>query len=263
MPQAQLQLQPIASTEDLAKALAKNYTSQQQEEKLKNASMMNQRIMAIGDAVRHIGNIANTVGYAPSQQFSNPVAEEQARYERGKALRDKANLTYLTYQQQKAAQDAKAKQWEAEQSYRQTQTQLAAERLKLQRELAAARQASDAARILEIEARIKRINELLPGEKKLQNARINQANASAASSSSSAALNKEKMEHPERFRSGVGGYRTEKRRIVTKSDPITGRPVEWKDVTVRVPDKSDVNDDEFGMFVVGGDDEFEQYLEQQ
>jgi len=90
------------------------YTSPEQEEKMRKASVMNQRILAVGDAIRQIGNIANTVNGAPSQKLNNPVAKEQARYEKGKALRDKANLKYATYQQQKAIQDAKAKQWEAD-----------------------------------------------------------------------------------------------------------------------------------------------------
>lgn len=75
---------------------------------------MNQRILAIGDAIRHIGNIANTVNYAPAQQFNSPVAEEQARYEKGKALRDRANQQFYTYQQQKAAQDRAAAKMERE-----------------------------------------------------------------------------------------------------------------------------------------------------
>ena len=92
------------------------YTSPQEEERLRKASAMNQKILAVGDALRHIGNIANTVNYAPAQQLNNPVVEEQARYERGKALRDRANQQYYTYQQAKAAQDAKARQWAAEHS---------------------------------------------------------------------------------------------------------------------------------------------------
>ena len=88
------------------------YTDPREEERLRKASVMNQRIMAIGDAVRHIGNIASTINYAPSQQLNSPVLEEQARYERGKALRDRANQQYYTYQQQKAAQDAAMKRYE-------------------------------------------------------------------------------------------------------------------------------------------------------
>jgi len=106
---------PITSMEDLAMAMG--YTSPQEEERLRKASVANQRILAIGDALRHIGNIANTVNYAPSQQFTNPVVEEEQRYQKGKALRDAANLKYYTYQQAKAAQDQKARQWEQQMKY--------------------------------------------------------------------------------------------------------------------------------------------------
>ena len=93
------------------------YTSPEEEERLRKASVANQRIMAIGDALRHIGNIYHTVNYAPNQQFNNPVQEEYERYQKGKALRDAANLRYYTYQQAKAAQDQKARQWEATYNY--------------------------------------------------------------------------------------------------------------------------------------------------
>jgi hypothetical protein len=105
----------ITSMDDLARAM--NYTTPEEEDRLRKASVANQRIMAIGDALRHIGNIANTVNYAPSQQFNNPVQEEHQRYLQGKALRDAANRQYLAYQQQKAAQDAKQRQWEATFNY--------------------------------------------------------------------------------------------------------------------------------------------------
>lgn len=95
-------------------ALSQMYTSPEQEEKLRKASVTNQRIMAVADALRHIGNIYNTVNYAPAQQLNSPVQEEQSRYEKGKAVRDAANMRYYSYQQAKAAQDAKQKQWEAD-----------------------------------------------------------------------------------------------------------------------------------------------------
>ena len=107
---------PITSTEQLAAAMG--YTSPQEEERLRKASVTNQRILAIGDALRHIGNIANTVRYAPSQQFNSPVTDEIARYERGKALRDRANAALLTYQQQKERQDALQRRWENELEYK-------------------------------------------------------------------------------------------------------------------------------------------------
>lgn len=115
---------PITSTEQLAAAMG--YTSPQEEERLRKASVTNQRIMAIGDALRHIGNIANTVRYAPSQQFNSPVTDEIARYERGKALRDKANAALLTYQQQKERQDALQRRWENELEYKRQKEEAAA-----------------------------------------------------------------------------------------------------------------------------------------
>ena len=108
----------ITSMDDLVNAM---YTSPQEEERMRRASVANQRILAVGDALRHIGNIANTINYAPAQQLNSPVLEEEARYKQGKALRDKANLTYLNYQQAKAAQDAKARQWAADQERRANQ----------------------------------------------------------------------------------------------------------------------------------------------
>lgn len=111
--QEQTKTQPaITNMDELAAAMG--YTSPEEEEKLRKASVANRRILAVADAIRHIGNIANTINYAPAQQLNSPVAEEQARYERGKAMRDKANLIYMNYQQAKAAQDAKQRQWEAD-----------------------------------------------------------------------------------------------------------------------------------------------------
>lgn len=95
-------------------AISQMYTSPEQEEKLRRASLNNQRIMAVADALRNIGNIYHTTKYAPAQQFNSPVQEEQARYEKGKAVRDAANMKYYTYQQAKAAQDTKQRQWEAD-----------------------------------------------------------------------------------------------------------------------------------------------------
>jgi hypothetical protein len=134
--QPQKQTKPITSTEELAAAMG--YTSPEEENRLRKASLMNQRILAVGDALRHIGNIANTVNYAPAQQYNSPVLEEQARYEKGKALRDRANQQYIAYQQAKAKQDAEQRKWEqqfglqqanaaSQHAYRQEQARIAAE----------------------------------------------------------------------------------------------------------------------------------------
>ena len=127
-PQAQLQLQtqrqevatkpqptidPNSDTSGMD-VISHLYTSTREEDRLRRASVANQRILAIGDALRHIGNIYNTIRYAPAQKFNSPVQEEYDRYQKGKALRDAANIRYMNYQQAKAAQDAKARQWEAD-----------------------------------------------------------------------------------------------------------------------------------------------------
>ena len=135
-PQAQLQLQqgqaqqqtqqqrqigPIdkdSPTSGMEAVLQQMYTSPEQEEKIRKASIANQRIMAVADALRHIGNIYHTVNYSPSQQFNSPVVDAEARYEKGKAVRDAANLKYYTYQQAKAAQDAKQRQLDNDWKYK-------------------------------------------------------------------------------------------------------------------------------------------------
>ncbi len=95
-------------------AISQMYTSRQEEDRLRKASVANQRILAVADALRHIGNIYNTVRYAPAQKFNSPVLEEYDRYQKGKALRDAANIRYMNYQQQKAAQDRAAAKMDME-----------------------------------------------------------------------------------------------------------------------------------------------------
>ena len=46
-----------------------------------------ERILALGDAMRHIGNIVNTGKGAPSQQFNDPISQEEGRYQQRKADR--------------------------------------------------------------------------------------------------------------------------------------------------------------------------------
>ena len=127
-------IDPNSETDGLREIL---YTSPQQEEEMRKASVQRQRIMAVGDALRQIGNIYHTVQGAPSQQLNMPSLEERQRYLQEKAIRDNNNMRYMTYQQAKAAQDAKIKQWEqqyqlnaanaaSQHAYRQRQAEIAA-----------------------------------------------------------------------------------------------------------------------------------------
>lgn len=46
-----------------------------------------ERLLALGDAMRHIGNIVNTGKGAPSQQFNDPISQEEKKYQQRKAER--------------------------------------------------------------------------------------------------------------------------------------------------------------------------------
>lgn len=137
-------INPMSATDGIDNILQGLYTSKEEEERRRKASVANQRMLAVFDALRHVGNIYHTVQGATPQKYNDPVAEERARYEKGKALRDAANLKYLTYQQAKAAQDATQKKWEqqfalqtanaaSQAAYRQEQARIAAERAANQR----------------------------------------------------------------------------------------------------------------------------------
>lgn len=103
-----------ASSTDGADYINSLLTTPKQEEELRRASINRQRILALGDVGRHIANLVTTVNQATPQQFNSPVQEEEQRYLRDKAIRDQNNMRYYSYQQAKAAQDAKQKQWEAD-----------------------------------------------------------------------------------------------------------------------------------------------------
>lgn len=98
--------------------LSSMFTSPVEEEKKRKATVANMKITAIGDALRHIGNIHHAVNYAPAQQLNSPTTEEYQRYQQGKAVRDAANLHYYTYQRQRAEQERRARQWEQELAYK-------------------------------------------------------------------------------------------------------------------------------------------------
>lgn len=91
--------------------MGRTFTTPQQEQQYRKQSRARMGIMAVADALRHLGNIYHTTQYAPSQQFNKPVEQEYAMYKANKAERDKDNYAI---QQQQLAQA----KWEAEQAYR-------------------------------------------------------------------------------------------------------------------------------------------------
>lgn len=72
-------------------------TTPEQEEKLRKAALNRERMLAVGDAIRHIGNIFTAVNSAPAQKYNNPVEQSRALYKEGRDWRDKINARYLNY----------------------------------------------------------------------------------------------------------------------------------------------------------------------
>ena len=89
----------------------RTFTTPEQEQKYAKQSKTRMGIVALADALRHLGNIYHTTKYSPSQQFNSPVQQEYALYKQGKAERDKDNYAI---QQQRLAQA----KWEADQAYK-------------------------------------------------------------------------------------------------------------------------------------------------
>ncbi len=108
-PAQQKPIDPQSPTDGLQSILG-NWTSPEEEEKYRKQSVARQRILALGDAMRNLGNLYFTTRYAPSQNFTSPVEDERRRYLGEKSLRDRANEKIITYQQAKQAQEMKAKE---------------------------------------------------------------------------------------------------------------------------------------------------------
>ena len=96
---------------------------------MRRASVNRQRILAVGDALRNIGNIYNTVHYAPSQQFSSPVEQERKFYQQDKAQRDAVNQRYMAYKAQRDALEERKARMQAQAAYQNASLALSAERL--------------------------------------------------------------------------------------------------------------------------------------
>ena len=219
---------PMSATSGMD-AVASMLTSPIDEDKKRRASMANQRILALGDALRHVGNIYHTVKGAPSQQFNNPVMEEQARYEKGKAVRDAANLKYNTYLQQRAAQDAKKQQLDASLDLKLRQLAFQQDKFNKQQSLNELKEKNNAwyrqATIEQKEAYLEIQRQLAEGrislmeaQRKLNDVKARQGGFAPSRSSGSS----------------VGGWEQTREEIVTERDAM-GKPVTKKVVTTKTP----------------------------
>ena len=77
-----------------------------------------ERLLALGDAMRHIGNIVNTGNGAPSQQFNDPISQEEGRYQQRKADRQLKAALDAENARKTAEMGLKEKAYEADRQYK-------------------------------------------------------------------------------------------------------------------------------------------------
>ena len=77
-----------------------------------------ERLLALGDAMRHIGNIVNTGKGAPSQQFNDPISQEEGRYQQRKAERQRKDALDAENARKAAEMGLKEKAYEADRQYK-------------------------------------------------------------------------------------------------------------------------------------------------
>lgn len=112
---------------DITSYLTNTFSDPDEEDRLRRQTRNRMAIMAVGDAIRQMGNIYHTTNYAPSQRFNNPLEDEYSRYYTQKRLRDADAYKKYTMQLQR---DKLA----AEQAQREFQNQLRKDNLQLQRD---------------------------------------------------------------------------------------------------------------------------------
>ena len=77
-----------------------------------------ERLLALGDAMRHIGNIVNTGKGAPSQQFNDPISQEEGRYQQRKVERQRKAALDAENARKAAELGLKEKAAEADKQYK-------------------------------------------------------------------------------------------------------------------------------------------------
>ena len=77
-----------------------------------------ERLLALGDAMRHIGNIVNTGKGAPSQQFNDPISQEEGRYQQRKADRQRKAALDAENARKTEEMGLKEKAYEADRQYK-------------------------------------------------------------------------------------------------------------------------------------------------
>lgn len=101
---------------DITSYLTNTFSDPDEEDRLRRQTRNRMAIMAVGDAIRQLGNIYHTTNYAPSQKFNNPLENEYGRYYTQKRLRDADRYKEMVMQQRRDRLEADQRQREFENS---------------------------------------------------------------------------------------------------------------------------------------------------
>lgn len=94
--------------DDITQGVYDYLTGGKEEEPYKKENESKKKLLALSDAIRHIGNLMTVTDGATPQKFNSPVVEQEARYQQERAYRDKERAARAKAAQDKAKQDAKA-----------------------------------------------------------------------------------------------------------------------------------------------------------
>ena len=99
---------------DITSYLTNTFSDPDEEDRIMRQTRNRMAIMAVGDAIRQMGNIYHTTNYAPSQKFNNPLENEYGRYYTQKRLRDADRYKEMVMQQRRDKLEADQRQREFE-----------------------------------------------------------------------------------------------------------------------------------------------------
>lgn len=94
--------------DDITQGIYDYLTGGKAEEPYKKENESKKKLLALSDAIRHIGNLMTVTDGATPQKFNSPVVEQEARYQQERAYRDKERAASVKAAQEKAKQDARA-----------------------------------------------------------------------------------------------------------------------------------------------------------
>lgn len=94
--------------DDITQGVYDYLTGGKEEEPYKKENESKKKLLALSDAIRHIGNLMTVTDGATPQKFNSPVVEQEARYQQERAYRDKERAAQAKAAQEKTKQDARA-----------------------------------------------------------------------------------------------------------------------------------------------------------